>query len=56
MSGVDITSVHHTASHIFTMSGVALSHHRGRFESRVGDFSHGELFVIGLLSGDDGGI
>jgi len=38
------------------MSGVALSHHGGRFESRVGDLSNGELFVISLLSGDDGGI
>jgi hypothetical protein len=54
--GDNITSVHHAAGHVFTMSGVALSHHGGRFEGRVGDFSNGELFVISLLSGDDGGI
>jgi hypothetical protein len=52
----DITSVHHAASHIFTMSGIALGHHGSRFESGVGDFSNRELFVIGLFSGDDGGI
>jgi len=50
----DITSVHHTASHVLTMSRVALSHHRSRFEGGVGDFSNGELFVVGLLSRDDG--
>jgi len=54
--GDDISSVHHAASHVFTMSGVALSHHGCGFEGGVGDFSNGELFVIGLLSGDDGGI
>jgi len=54
--GDDITSVHHAAGHVLTVSGVALSHHGGRFEGRVGDFSNGELFVIGLFSGDDGGI
>jgi len=54
--GEDITSVHHTASHVFTMSGVTLGHHGGGFESGVGDFSNGELFVVGLFSGDDGSI
>lgn len=54
--GDDITSVHHGAGHVFTMSGIALSHHVSGFESRVGDFSNGELFVVGLLSGDDGSI
>jgi hypothetical protein len=38
------------------MSGVALSHHGGGFESTVGDFGHGKLFVVGLLGRDDGGI
>jgi len=54
--GDDITSVHHTAGHVFTVSGVALNHHGGGFEGGVGDFSNGELFVISLFSGDDGGI
>ena len=52
----DITSVHHAASHIFTVSWVALGHHGCWFEGRVGDFSNGELFVISLLSRDDWGI
>jgi len=54
--GDDITSVHHTASHVLTMSGVTLGHHGGRFEGGVGDFSNGKLFVVGLLSGDDGSV
>jgi len=52
----DVTSVHHAASHVLTMSGVALGHHGCGLEGRVGDLSNGELFVISLLSRDDGGI
>lgn len=51
--GDDITSVHHRASHVLTVSGITLSHHVSGFEGRVGDFSNGELFVISLFSGDD---
>ena len=36
----DISSVHHGASHIFTMSWIAFSHHVGWFEATVGDFSN----------------
>ena len=54
--GDDVTSVKHGASHVFTVAGVALGHHGGGFEGRVGDFSHGQLFVVGLLGGDDGGV
>jgi hypothetical protein len=54
--GDDVSSVHHGAGHIFSVSGVALGHHVGGFESGVGDFSNGELFVIGFLGRDDGGI
>jgi len=54
--GDDITSVHHAAGHIFTVSGVTLGHHTSGFEDGVGDFSNGELFVVSLFSGDDGGI
>jgi hypothetical protein len=54
--GDDVSSVHHGASHILSVSGVTLGHHVGGLESGVGDFSNGELFVVGLLSGDDGGI
>ena len=54
-SGVDIlwdniTSVHEAASHVLSVSWVTLSHHRGWLESRVGNLSNRELFVVGLLS------
>jgi hypothetical protein len=54
--GDDITSVHHGAGHVFTMSGVTLSHHVSGLKSGVGDFSDGELFVVSLLSGDNGSV
>jgi hypothetical protein len=54
--GDDVTSVHHAASHVLSVSGVALDHHGSGFEGGVGDFSNGELFVVSLFSGDDGGI
>jgi hypothetical protein len=38
------------------VSGVAFGHHVGGFEGRVGDFSNGELFVVGFFSGDDGSV
>ena len=33
-----------------------LGHHGRGLEGRVGDLSHGQLLVVGLLSGDDGGV
>jgi len=54
--GDDITSVHEAASHVLSVAGVALGHHGGGLEGGVGDLSNGELLVVGLLSGDDGGI
>lgn len=54
--GDDISSVHEAASHVFSVSWVTLNHHRGRLEDGVGDFSNGELFVVGFLSGDDWGV
>jgi len=52
----DVTSVHQTASHVLTVSWIALNHHGGWLEDGVGDLSNGELLVVGLLSGDDWGI
>merc|ERR1711934_398586 len=52
----DITSVHEAAGHVLSVSWVALSHHGGWLESRVGDLSNGELLVIGLLGRDNWGI
>jgi len=54
--GDDISSVEHGAGHVFSVSGVAFGHHGGGFKGGVGDFGNGELFVVGLFSGDDGGI
>merc|ERR1711981_914005 len=54
--GDNVTSVHHAAGHVFTMSGVALGHHGGGLESGVGDLSDGELLVVSLLSRDDGSV
>jgi len=47
--GDDVSSVHKAASHVLSVSGIALSHHGGGFESRVGDFGNGELFVVSFL-------
>jgi len=49
----DVTTVHHAARHVLTVTRIALNHHRGWFEHGVGDLSNGELLVVGLLGGDD---
>jgi len=54
--GDDITSVHHAAGHIFTVSWVALGHHGSWLEGGVGDLSDGELLVVSFLSRDDWGV
>jgi hypothetical protein len=52
----NISSVEHGAGHVLSVSGVAFGHHVSRLERAVGDFSDGELFVVGFLGGDDWGI
>jgi len=52
----NITSVQHTAGHVFTMSGIALDHLVGWLEHSVGDLGDRQLLVVGLLSRDDWGI
>jgi hypothetical protein len=37
----DVSSVHHGASHVFSVSWVTLGHHGSWFEGRVGDFRDG---------------
>merc|ERR1711881_809319 len=54
--GDDVTSVEHTASHVFSVSGVALDHLVGGLEARVGNLGNGELLVVGLLGGDARGV
>ena len=52
----DITSVHEAASHVLSVSWVALGHHGGWLEGGVGDLSDGELLVVSLLGRDNWGI
>merc|ERR1719428_1353929 len=49
----DITSVHEAAGHVLSVSWVALGHHGGWLEGRVGDLSNGELLVVSFLGRDD---
>jgi hypothetical protein len=37
----NITSVHHGAGHVFSVSWITFGHHVGWFERAVGDFSNG---------------
>merc|ERR1719376_885391 len=60
-SGVDVlgdnvTTVHEAAGHVLAVARVALGHHGGRLEGRVGDLGDGELLVVGLLGRDDRGV
>ncbi|DAZ99380.1 TPA: LOW QUALITY PROTEIN: hypothetical protein N0F65_005282 [Lagenidium giganteum] len=60
-SGVDIlwhniTAVHQASGHVLAVAWVALGHHRGWLEGAVGDLSHRQLLVVGLLSRDDWGV
>merc|ERR1712050_159835 len=54
--GDDVTSVHKAASHVLSVSWVALGHHSGWLEGGVGDLSDGELLVVSLLGRDDWGV
>jgi len=49
----NITSVHHTTGHVFSVSWVTFGHHWSWFKSGVGDFSNRKLFMISFFSGDD---
>merc|ERR1719201_1541195 len=51
--GDDVTAVHHAAGHVLTVARIALGHHVGGLEARVGDLGHGEGLVVGLLGRDD---
>jgi len=55
-AGEHLSDGSRVGDHVFSVSGVTLGHHGGRLEGAVGDLSHGELLVIGLLSGDDRGL
>jgi hypothetical protein len=54
--GHNVTTVQHTAGHVLAVAGVALHHLVGGLEAGVGDLSHRQLLVVGLLSRDDWGV
>jgi len=54
--GDDITTVQQAASHVLSVTRVALDHLVGRLKARVGDLGHGQLLVVSLLGRDDGSI
>ncbi|KAH0459164.1 hypothetical protein IEQ34_011978 [Dendrobium chrysotoxum] len=54
--GHHIATIHQAASHVFAMAGIAFGHHGGWLEGAVGDFSNGELLVVGFFSRDYGSI
>ena len=54
--GDDVTTVHEAAGHVLAVARIALGEHGSGLEGGVGDLGDGELFVVGLLGGDDGRI
>ncbi|KAA8579442.1 hypothetical protein FQN60_006535 [Etheostoma spectabile] len=51
-----VAAVQEAAGHVFAVARVAFHHLIGRLEAGVGDLSHSELLVIGLLCGDNRGV
>ena len=49
----DVATVHEAARHVLAVARVALGHHAGRLEHRVGDLGDRELLVVRLLGRDD---
>merc|ERR1711935_1301771 len=54
--GDDVTAVHQAAGHVLAVARVALGHHGGGLEGRVGHLSNGQLLVVRLLRRDDGSV
>jgi len=52
----DISSVHEAASHVFSVSWIALGHHGGWLEGGVGNLGDGELLMISFLGRDNWGV
>lgn len=53
--GHNISAVQHAAGHVFSVTRVTLHHLVGRLKAGIGDLSHRQLLVVGLLCGDDVG-
>ena len=54
--GDDVSSEEKTTGHVLAVAGVALDHLVGGLEASCRNFSHGELLMVSLLGGDDGGV
>jgi hypothetical protein len=54
--GDNVSTVHHAAGHVLSVTGVALGHHAVWVENSVGDFSDRKHFVEGLFTRNDGSI
>mmetsp|Transcript_2757 Transcript_2757/g.8361 ORF Transcript_2757/g.8361 Transcript_2757/m.8361 type:complete len:472 (+) Transcript_2757:1024-2439(+) len=54
--GDDVAAVHEAARHVLAVAGVALGHHAGGLEDRVGDLRDRELLVVRLFGRDDRGV
>ncbi len=52
--GNDVSTVHEAASHVFSVPRIAFGHHTSGLKDGVGNLSHRELLVVGLLGRDDG--
>ena len=51
--GNNVTPVEKAASHVLAMPGIAFNHLVGGLETGIGDLSHSQLLMVGLLGGDD---
>merc|ERR1712195_159340 len=51
--GDNVSTVHHAAGHVLSVTRIALGHHVGGLEARVGDLGNGQRLMVGLLGRDD---
>ena len=51
--GHDVTTVQHAAGHVLAVTRIAFHQLVGRLETGIGDLSHRQLLVVGLLGRDD---
>merc|ERR1712039_516174 len=51
--GHHISTVHHATCHIFTMTRITLHEHSSRLEDTHCNLCHRQLFMVGLLRGDN---
>ena len=51
--GNHVAAVQHAAGHILAVARITFNHLVGRLERGVGDLSHAQLLVVGLLCRDD---